>query len=1050
MSSKRRTSKEKKQEVESKDIFDMFSQDKPSTRVKKAKRSVKHKSSDGNHLKEQSDDFNIMETTIMDSSSIQINERNGNDEHVLIHRVKKSGKNKCMGDLPFEGESSNTTGTILTREEKREQLLQGLSGKALAYVRGLLDKDNRKVKLKKKELQKLAELKDEATEPSREKKKPVNKTTEKKIKQISKSLGFSYEIVTFSGKSYTVIKFTNSTGKTYHTIVDTESVLLFDSYKRITFTNGYVNLRDFAKSNLPHYIHDMIVDKPDDGEDGHSADHKNRIRTDNRLENLEYVNQSLQNFNRGRDKKMSDQSKIILDEESEYAEGWDDDIKHEDLPYGISPYREKEHSRKGGFFIDIAMKTSDGEYVRKKWKSTRSKNVSPRQKLKEAIIQLAIFIRETRAQHGGAVFERTVYDEDWTNHQWDLVDSYNQILRSCKQLNIPANAYHNVSTFDPILDKYLTRHGITERDIGNGITDRRVKENKTSILPADCGITDDMLPPHSRPTKQKDGRKQPYSFVLEREPKLNKLAELRYCTDPNKVKNLHPILQAYVAKKDIVMTVGAVPSIKTNKVGSIAIMVNALFHYFYEGYKALMELDLRTILKPKYYGWVKDPMVFNVPPDPAPVLEVPAEAYKPVDGPLGLKVCTRGRRGTLPDGIVANRITVKGENKKPLTFVKIQNFGEYSVVFFKNSNNIVPIVIDKDNEYIFDSSEDFRYTAKNGIKLNGQFLTHYILDEPDDFEGTIYFINMCDFDYRVANLTKVPHIRRSRSNGEFPKPHGVTHRTRDGYEIKIEDGPPSYKYIKVSTEYSHKCQYEIMKKYLRQMIDENPEGYLFDNHEFHGGKPSMAGRKLAISFNRILDRVRTINLGAYHADTTDYVGNLLAEDIKELSDEELEIYNSARWNRTKAFTKTKRGCSDNQSTNIFDESDSDSDDDQPDDSSHVMKIKCKVHNKSSKSTKSKKYSSETEKTESKDEISEEEQLAVMDDRIKYAALPTYIFYTKRSRKRNKSGKLIGSYFYIKGHPNQKTSMIKSPTALSKTDWEKYQNILRKLSKLDES
>jgi hypothetical protein len=248
-----------------------------------------------------------------------------------------------------------------------------------------------------------------------------------------------------------------------------------------------------AKKEL--YLHNFVMDKLTfDGKgQQHTIDHINRVGTDNRKANLREVStQTAQNFNqkrRERTTELPDNCGINTDQ----------------IPKNV--YYGKPSGLHGDFFY-IELKSIPSLYVGDKkynWKTTKSKNVSLKLKLQQAIDKL------NELKNTYDELKDIIIDDNSEDLRKELILEYNHIL---KLSHYPKDIIENN------LIKFESE--IVNIDNNNEeLTKLKVLKDsgkKVDNLPEDCGITMDMIPKHCyfKPESATRGCK----FIIERHPKL--------------------------------------------------------------------------------------------------------------------------------------------------------------------------------------------------------------------------------------------------------------------------------------------------------------------------------------------------------------------------------------------------------------------------------------------------------------------------------------------------------------------------------------------------
>lgn len=247
------------------------------------------------------------------------------------------------------------------------------------------------------------------------------------------------------------------------------------------------------------YLHNFVMDKLTfDGKgQQHTIDHINRVGTDNRKCNLREVStQTAQNFNqkrRERTTELPDNCGINTDQ----------------IPKNV--YYGKPSGLHGDFFY-IELKSilslciGDKKY---NWKTTKSKNVSLKIKLQQAIDKL------NELKNTYDELKDIIIDDNSEDLRKELIIEYNDILKLSHYPKDVISA--NLIKFESDI---ININNIDNEELLNLKKLKVLKDSGKKIdnLPVDCGITMDMIPKHCyfKPESATRGCK----FIIERHPKL--------------------------------------------------------------------------------------------------------------------------------------------------------------------------------------------------------------------------------------------------------------------------------------------------------------------------------------------------------------------------------------------------------------------------------------------------------------------------------------------------------------------------------------------------
>ena len=264
---------------------------------------------------------------------------------------------------------------------------------------------------------------------------------------------------------------------------------------------------DEYKMKRDLYLHNLIMNKLTfDGKgQHHSIDHINRIGRDNRKENLRELTQSHQNINQ---KKKERNIELPAD----------CGINPQDIPKNIY-YRKPEGLHGDRFYIDI--KLTENPF---RWYSTSSKNIDLKTKLQHAILKLKEF--KTNNPEYAEILDII----DNVKQRNELIVSFNVILMKS---GFPQQIIDkNLAPLEKVPEEKIN---VEAENLAKQLIDIGLKGVKTS-LPADCGVTQEMIPKHCyyKPETEKRGGK----FIIERHPVLVAKGVRQWATTESKSKTI--------------------------------------------------------------------------------------------------------------------------------------------------------------------------------------------------------------------------------------------------------------------------------------------------------------------------------------------------------------------------------------------------------------------------------------------------------------------------------------------------------------------------------
>jgi len=181
---------------------------------------------------------------------------------------------------------------------------------------------------------------------------------------------FNYIKVSYLDNNYAVIQI-----KIFISVIDYEDLEKVLEYEKWTINNTteYMTCKRKDLEKIPLGIHNLLMDRliPTGKGAIESVDHINRCPRDNRKINLRIVSQTIQNYNTKKRER-----KVILPEGC--------GIEPNEIPIGI--WYSKAHGNHGDSFVIEIKGLPEGTIT---YKSTKSKNVSLRDKLEDTKLKLA-------------------------------------------------------------------------------------------------------------------------------------------------------------------------------------------------------------------------------------------------------------------------------------------------------------------------------------------------------------------------------------------------------------------------------------------------------------------------------------------------------------------------------------------------------------------------------------------------------------------------------------------------------------------------------------
>lgn len=198
-------------------------------------------------------------------------------------------------------------------------------------------------------------------------------------------------------------------------------------------------------------LHNLLMNKDQDKKQKTIIEHINNFGCDNRIENLQQLTEI---------ELMYIQQKRTLSIPSEIG------INISDIPKYIT-YRKADASHGDKFIIEIKLESGDI-----KWQSTSAKNISAKEKLKNAILKLEEFNNTNK--------ELIELNKKFNNtkKRSDLINSYNEIIRKSgypieiiQENLIPIE----IELFEPINDNEYINEYINEKTLS--IIEQKIKQN---------------------------------------------------------------------------------------------------------------------------------------------------------------------------------------------------------------------------------------------------------------------------------------------------------------------------------------------------------------------------------------------------------------------------------------------------------------------------------------------------------------------------------------------------------------------------------------------
>lgn len=270
-----------------------------------------------------------------------------------------------------------------------------------------------------------------------------------------------YTNVVYLNKYYTVASL-KSKDEDVKFVIDMED---FEKIKNLSWhraSNNYISNGVFVDGKKKEiYLHNLIMNRVEFNGKGlkESVDHINRIGFDNRKENLRVITQSEQNLNQSKRNR-----KVELPEDSE--------LTIDDIPKHI--WYVKANGNHGDRFA-IELKTENIT-----WKTTSSKNVLLKDKLKSAIEKLEEYYKLYPHLNPN--------NTEINNKIKKLTDSYNEIIKLSEiQQNIiiqPDRSIKIITKLDNEINneiKRWTRHNLYRAIINNNC-DAFLSKNMTYLI----------------------------------------------------------------------------------------------------------------------------------------------------------------------------------------------------------------------------------------------------------------------------------------------------------------------------------------------------------------------------------------------------------------------------------------------------------------------------------------------------------------------------------------------------------------------------------------
>jgi len=322
--------------------------------------------------------------------------------------------------------------------------------------------------------------------------------------QIQYKERIDYKSVTYNNTKYLVGKITKTgTDHLFVTNYEFKDNIIYNQW--LMGSPGYVCVYVYIDSTrYTMQLHNYVMGKYTfDGQgQEYIYDHINRIKTDNRKENLRLYSTTENVSNLTRRKRS-----IELPENC--------DIKPEETPTGVWFAKERViNGKKHGAHFTVEIKENGKEIA--SWRSASTIELSLRFKLEQTKKYLRL-LKESKPE----IFKSHNIEYEYNEEAIKLAKEYNEIIKlsgyNCVKDNlVKINDYN-------YLKEDLT--GLTEQEIEllNKFTfenKNKTKRNTISHLPKDCGITVDMIPKYCYYSPPMPKYRRHEGFVIDKHPKL--------------------------------------------------------------------------------------------------------------------------------------------------------------------------------------------------------------------------------------------------------------------------------------------------------------------------------------------------------------------------------------------------------------------------------------------------------------------------------------------------------------------------------------------------
>ncbi len=301
----------------------------------------------------------------------------------------------------------------------------------------------------------------------------------KKLLSKTGKITLNYECVSYNGKDCVVFKINTSMDVNNLVVIDADD---FDKIKYLTWyiqNNGYICTQN--SSGLKLYLHCLIMGRTsyEDNKLNTSVDHINRIRTDNRKENLRLATNTEQRKNQEMRTRGNGMPENI-------------GVNKTDIPRCVW-YIKSKPTKGDGFRIRIK-KFNNVDLTSNLCKD---QNVSLKLKFEQIKKELR-YIKELYPDE----FEKHYIEYEHNQHDIELIEEFNTIIKlsefqeKTKCQVIPNRKNYIKEDFNGMNNEEIEMLKTYDPALKNG---KKIK----SSLPKDCDITQNMIPRYCYYTIQK-------------------------------------------------------------------------------------------------------------------------------------------------------------------------------------------------------------------------------------------------------------------------------------------------------------------------------------------------------------------------------------------------------------------------------------------------------------------------------------------------------------------------------------------------------------------